>query len=71
MKNKKSNTGAAGRPRGKSIRGRFYEWIMRGVFLIAALTSVIAVLLICVFLFASGIPAMAKIGVFDFLLGTK
>ncbi len=44
---------------------------MKGVFFIAALTSILAVLLICLFLFANGIPAMGKIGVFDFLLGQK
>ncbi len=46
------------------------ERAARIVFLIAALTSVLAVLLICVFLFAGGLPAMFEIGVFDFLLGT-
>lgn len=49
----------------------FKEQAMRLVFLIAACTSVLAVVLICVFLFASGVPAIAKIGVFDFLLGTE
>ena len=44
---------------------------MKGVFFVAALTSILAVLLICLFLFANGIPAMRKIGVFDFLLGQK
>lgn len=44
---------------------------MKIVFLIAACTSVLAVVLICVFLFANGIPAMGKIGVFKFLLGTS
>ena len=47
------------------------EKIMHGVFLGAALVSIAAVALICLFLFANGIPAMAKIGAFDFLLGTK
>ena len=42
---------------------------MRGVFFIAACTSVLAVALICVFLFANGIPAMEKIGFLDFLSG--
>jgi len=45
------------------------EDIMRIVFLIAACTSVLAVAIICVFLFSSGIPAMSEIGFFDFLLG--
>ena len=47
------------------------ETAMRAVFFAAALASVLAVLLICLFLFANGIPAMGKIGVFDFLLGKE
>ena len=42
---------------------------MRYVFMLAATASILAVLLICVFLFWNGVPAMAEIGVFDFLLG--
>lgn len=45
------------------------EMIMKIVFLMAACVSVLAVVLICVFLFANGLPAMGEIGVFDFLLG--
>lgn len=45
------------------------EKVMSGIFLITALTSIIAVILICIFLFASGIPAMYKVGMFNFLLG--
>ena len=47
------------------------EPLMHGVFVVAACASICAVALICVFLFANGIPAMQKVGVFDFLLGTK
>lgn len=39
------------------------------VFLLAALVSILCVGLICVFLFANGIPAMREIGVPEFLLG--
>ena len=39
------------------------------VFLFAAAFSILAVLLICLFLFANGIPAMHKIGWLDFLFG--
>lgn len=46
------------------------EKLMEIVFLIAALASIAAVALICVFLFANGIPAMGKIGFFQFLSGT-
>ncbi len=41
------------------------------VFFLAALTSVLAVALICIFLFAGGLPAMAKIGFGDFIFGRK
>ncbi len=44
---------------------------MRIVFLLAALASILAIALICVFLFAGGLPAMAEIGVFKFLFGTS
>ena len=44
---------------------------MQYVFLAAALVSILAVLLICVFLFANGIPAMGEIGLFKFLLGKE
>ena len=45
------------------------ESFMRGVFFIAACASVLAVALICVFLFANGIPAMKEIGFGEFLSG--
>lgn len=47
------------------------EQIMKIIFLIAATTSIAAVVLICLFLFANGIPAIQEIGVFDFLLGRE
>ncbi|MGI6269051.1 MAG: phosphate ABC transporter permease subunit PstC [Candidatus Howiella sp.] len=50
---------------------KFKEGAMRLVFFIAALASVLSVALICVFLFVNGVPAMAKIGLFNFLGGTK
>lgn len=49
----------------------YKEKAMQMVFLLAACTSIFAVALICLFLFANGIPAMAEIGVLDFLLGKK
>ena len=45
------------------------EKIMSGVFLITALTSIVAVFLICLFLFMNGLPAIGKIGISNFLLG--
>lgn len=47
------------------------EKIMQAVFFAAACASILAVALICVFLFANGIPAMEKIGLFDFLFGRE
>ena len=47
------------------------EKLMHAVFFIAACTSILAVALICLFLFANGIPAIQEIGVFKFLLGTR
>ena len=46
------------------------EKVMEIVFLIAACVSILAVMLICVFLFSSGIPAIGKIGPLNFLGGT-
>ena len=59
------NTSQALRTRLLAIR----EKGMALVFLLAALVSIRCVGLICVFLFANGIPAMREIGVLDFLLG--
>lgn len=50
---------------------KFSERMMRAVFFVAACASVLAVALICIFLFSNGIPAMTEIGVSDFLLGQK
>ena len=46
------------------------ENIMHGVFFVCALASILAVALICVFLFANGLPAMKEIGFLNFLSGT-
>ena len=47
------------------------ETTMRIIFFVAALASVAAVVLICVFLFAQGLPAIGEIGILDFLLGER
>lgn len=48
---------------------KIWELVMHGVFLLAACTSILAVVLICLFLFANGLPAIAEIGPLKFLLG--
>ena len=45
------------------------ESVMKFVFLLTACVSILSVALICVFLFANGLPAIFEIGVADFLLG--
>lgn len=42
---------------------------MEFVFMLCACVSILAVALICIFLFANGVPAMTKIGFSKFLLG--
>ena len=49
---------------------RHRETIMKGVFAFTACMSILAVILICVFLFANGLPAIGEIGVGEFLGGT-
>ncbi|MDD4691440.1 MULTISPECIES: phosphate ABC transporter permease subunit PstC [Eubacterium] len=49
----------------KELRENF----MKGVFIAAACVSILAVIMICLFLFVNGIPAIAKIGLFNFLFG--
>ena len=50
---------------------RVKEKGMKMVFLIAACTSVLPVLLICIFLFANGLPTIAQIGPLKFLFGQE
>lgn len=47
------------------------EDLMKIVFLLSACVSIAAVLLICIFLFANGVPAISEIGLFRFLFGTQ
>lgn len=47
------------------------EKLMKVVFQVAACVSIAMVLLICIFLFASGLPAIKQIGVAEFLFGRE
>ena len=47
------------------------EKFMQMIFLMAACASILCVLLICLFIFANGLPAIGKIGPLDFLTGTR
>ena len=50
-------------------KGSRKEGGMKLIFMTAACASVLAVFLICIFLFASGVPAIGKIGPVEFLFG--
>ena len=47
------------------------EGAAKAAFTFTALVSILAVALICIFLFTNGVPGMVKIGVWDFLSGEK
>lgn len=53
----------------KAAKKRVFEKVMEIIFLLCACMSILAVALICFFLFTRGIPGMAKIGIFKFLGG--
>ncbi len=55
----------------KKNKTRGKEKYMKGFFFLCAFTSVLAVALICVFLFGNGVPAMLEVGLKEFLFGTK
>ena len=52
-------------------KAKLKEQMMQIVFLISASISILAVALICIFIFINGIPAMAEVGIFRFLSGTQ
>ncbi|CAM4150174.1 phosphate ABC transporter permease [Streptococcus penaeicida] len=47
----------------------FREELFRIIFFLSAATAIIAILLICIFIFMNGLPFIAKYGVGNFLLG--
>lgn len=50
---------------------RAKEKAMQAVFFLTAITAIASVVLICIFLFYNGVPAIAKIGLFNFIGGQK
>ncbi|MEI6131659.1 MAG: phosphate ABC transporter permease subunit PstC [Bacillota bacterium] len=53
------------------MKKKLVDKLSTTLFFVCALASIISVLLICIFLFAGGVPAMAKIGLFEFLFGAS
>lgn len=49
---------------------KYSETAMKYIFMASATVSIIAVVVICLFLFSKGFPTIAEIGVFNFLGGT-
>ena len=52
-------------------KNRRMEKAVEIFFLLLACVSIVAVVVICIFLFANGLPAVAEIGVADFLFGKQ
>lgn len=53
------------------MKTKYLEKFMEIVFLISATMAIVAIILICIFIFAGGIPFIAEYGLFNFLFGTK
>ena len=53
------------------MKKNFLEKLMEIIFFISATASILSVILICIFMFAGGIPAIKEIGIVNFLLGKK
>lgn len=45
------------------------ENMARSIFMMAAALSIVAVLIICIFIFSNGVPAIKEVGLFHFLFG--
>lgn len=52
------------------MKTKYFEKFMEGIFLISATMAIMAIILICIFIFAGGIPFISKYGLLNFLLGT-
>lgn len=53
------------------MRKKSLEGFMQFVFTLSAMTSIIAIILICVFIFSGGLPFIKEYGLKNFLLGTQ
>ena len=56
---------------GENILNKVLDFLMKIVFLVCACISIAAVITICVFMFANGVPAIKEIGIIKFLFGTQ
>ena len=51
---------------GENILNKVLDFLMKIVFLVCACISIAAVITICVFMFANGVPAIKEIGITKF-----
>lgn len=52
------------------MKTKFLEAFMKNLFIICAMISIIAIVLICIFIFAGGVPFIKEYGLKNFLFGT-
>lgn len=53
------------------MKRKSFEAFMKFIFFLSAMTSVLAIILICVFIFSEGLPFIKEYGLKNFLLGTQ
>jgi phosphate transport system permease protein len=53
------------------MKNKSFESFMKGIFILSAMTSIISIVLICVFIFSGGVPFIKSYGLKNFLLGTQ
>ncbi len=53
------------------MKKKSLEKFMKFIFILSAMTSIIAIILICVFIFSGGFPFIKEYGLKNFLLGTQ
>ncbi len=52
------------------MKNKFIDTFMKNIFIISAMTSIVAIVLICIFIFAGGVPFIKEYGLINFLFGT-
>lgn len=53
------------------MKNKSLESIMKAIFVVSAMTSIVSIILICAFIFSGGIPFIKSYGLKNFLLGTQ
>ncbi|MBC8590389.1 phosphate ABC transporter permease subunit PstC [Wansuia hejianensis] len=53
------------------MKRNFIEKLMKAIFIFSAMTSIVAIILICIFIFNGGLPFIKEYGLKNFLLGQQ